>query len=56
MAELLESADEVTAARAAFQQARSSGWLSPEERRRLKVRIEDLDDAIRQEQESHVDG
>jgi tetratricopeptide (TPR) repeat protein len=56
MAELLESADEVTAARAAFQQARSSGWLSPEERRRLKVRIDDLDDAIRQEQESHVDG
>jgi len=56
LGEMLESAERLAEARDAYVKARANGWLSAEERRRLKIRIEDLEDSIRQASEGRVEG
>jgi tetratricopeptide (TPR) repeat protein len=52
MGRALEKSGSLAEARDAYANSLESGWLSPEERRRVRVGIEDVEDALREKEET----
>jgi tetratricopeptide (TPR) repeat protein len=55
MAKKLEEAEQWEEALKAYEAAETGGWLSPEERRRIRVAREDLEAAIQEREEARAD-
>jgi hypothetical protein len=55
MAEALEDAGRLQEAIDAYRDTESAGWLSPAEKRRIRVAIEDVESLLQEQEEAALD-